>query len=142
MNILIQPSLLLRRLIVLLLLWFGGRAGWAASLTVSPSTIRDTYNGYITLEIGALTNGETVVMEKFADINVNGAIDAGDILLQSFRLTDGVPSTIGGVTNINMPGDATPAASNITARLNFSPPGPDKIAGSYAFKLSSPTGRF
>ena len=121
-----------------------GLAGLAhgATLSVSPSTISNTYNGYITLTIGGLTNGETVVIEKFADANTNGVIDAGDFLLQSFRLTDGVSSTIGGVTNINVPGDANPAASNIIAQVNYSAPQPDHIVGKYEFKLSSPGGRF
>ena len=124
----------------LLSLWLN--AADAATLAVSPSTISNAYNGYVTLTIGGLTNTETVLIEKFADANTNGVIDAGDFLVQSFRLTDGQASTIAGVTNINVPGDATSANSAITALLNFSAIQPDHIIGKYAFKLSSPSGRF
>src|SRR5262245_41194444 len=63
----------------------------AASFGVSPSAISDQYTGYITFSIGGLSSagGETVLVEKFFDANANGVIDAGEPLVQSFRLTDG-----------------------------------------------------
>src|SRR6185295_14363151 len=91
----------------------------AVSFTVTPAAISNQYAGMITLTIGGLTNGETVSIDKFLDANTNGVIDGGDLLAQRFQLTDGQMSLIGGKTNINVPGDSNPAASNITTLLNF-----------------------
>src|SRR5512140_2320135 len=88
----------------------------AATISITPSTVSNLYAGNITLQISGLTNGETVLVERFLDLNVNGAIDAGEPLVQSFRLTDGRVSSIGGVRNGNIPGDNDLATnSQITA---------------------------
>jgi hypothetical protein len=115
----------------------------AATFTVTPSAVSNTYTGTITLQIGGLTNGETVVVQEFLDANTNGAIGAADWLVQQFRLTDGVANIIGGVTNINVPGDSTPTDGAITARMNFlTSAAAVPVAGRYLYKLSSPSGRF
>jgi hypothetical protein len=115
----------------------------AATFTVTPSAVSNTYTGTITLQIGGLTNGESVVVQEFLDANTNGVIGAGDWLVQQFRLTDGVASVIGGVTNINVPGDSTPTNGAITAQMNFATIAAGApIAGRYLYKLSSPSGRF
>jgi len=115
----------------------------AATLTNTPSAVSNTYAGIITLQIGGLTNGETVVVEKFYDLNTNGVVDAGDMLGQSFRLTDGQVSTIGGVTNLNVPSDLNASTGAITAQLDFQDTASvDHIIGRYAFRVSSPSGRF
>jgi hypothetical protein len=115
----------------------------AVTFTVTPSAISNTYSGPITLQVGGLNNGETVVVQQFLDANTNGIIDAGDWLVQQFRLTDGVASVIGGVTNINVPGDATPTNGAITAVMNFVTSGSAlPLSGQSLYKLSSPTGRF
>src|SRR5664280_2841589 len=80
----------------------------AVSFTVTPSTISNTYSGNITLNITGLNTSETVVVQKFLDINDNGAIDASDWLVGQWQLTDGQSTVIGGVTNVNVPGDSTP----------------------------------
>jgi hypothetical protein len=114
----------------------------AVSFTVTPSAISNQYAGMITLAITGLTNGEPVAIDKFLDANTNGVIDGGDLLQQRFPLTDGQVSLIGGATNVNVPGDSNPAASNITALLNFESIDLEHIVGSYLFKVSSPTARF
>ncbi|MGA3181056.1 MAG: leucine-rich repeat protein [Verrucomicrobiota bacterium] len=117
----------------------------AVSFSVTPSAVSNTYNGYITLQIGGLTNGESVVIQKFLDINGNGVIDPSDWLVQQFNLSDGVPGmVIGGVTNFNVPGDTDGVANGqITAAVNFySPGGVQNIAGTYLYKLSSPVAHF
>ena len=140
----IPPSFLSRRFCCVLLGVALGMAGGVhgATLTVTPSAISNTYSGAITLTIGGLTNGETVVMEKYFDLNTNSVIDAGDFLTQSFRLTDGLLSTIGGKTNLNVPGDSTATNGAITTQLNFYRFGAEHLVGKYAFRLSSPTARF
>jgi hypothetical protein len=77
----------------------------AATLSVTPNSISNLYPGNITLQINGLTNGETVLVERFLDINTNGVIDVSEPLVQSFRVTDGKVDSIGGVRNLNIPGD-------------------------------------
>ena len=60
-----------------------------ATFTNTPTAVSNTYSGIITLQIGGLTNTETVVVQKFMDLNTNGVIDGGDQLVQQFNLTDG-----------------------------------------------------
>ena len=128
---------------IILLAIFGQTAFAAASLTVSPSVVSNTYSGPITLQISGLTSGDSVVVQKYLDANTNGVIDAGDRLWQQFNLTDGQAGmVIGGVTNINVPGDTDTTAGQITAKLNFSMEFSQTFAGNYLFKVSSPSGHF
>jgi hypothetical protein len=115
----------------------------AVSFTVTPSTISNTYSGNITLNITGLNTSETVVVQKFLDINNNGAIDASDWLVGQWQLTDGQSTVIGGVTNVNVPGDSTPPDGAITWAQSFVTAGMmPHMVGRYLYKLSSPTGRF
>src|ERR1043166_2951075 len=115
----------------------------AVGFTVSPSAVSNTYNGSIILQVTGLSGGETVVIQKFLGANTNGVIDGGDLLVQQFQLTDGQASVIGGVTNINVPGDIDSTAAQITASLNSGLMGfEQQILGKYLFKLSSPAGSF
>ena len=127
--------------------WLGGEDSVLAqvSFNVSPSAVSNTYAGAITLHVAGLTNDDPVVVQKFLDLNTNGVVDPGDYLVQQFNLTDGQAGmVIGGVTNINVPGDTDGATNGqITALLNFR--GGDfvqNIAGQYIFVLSSPSGDF
>lgn len=116
----------------------------AVTFTVAPAAVSNSYNGSITLQITGLASGDTVVVEKFLDLNTNGIVDPGDWLVQQFNLTDGQPGmVIGGVTNFNVPGDSAATAGQITAKLNFSNGDfVQNIAGQYLFRLSSPSGHF
>ncbi|HEU0037634.1 MAG TPA: carboxypeptidase-like regulatory domain-containing protein, partial [Verrucomicrobiae bacterium] len=115
----------------------------AVSFTVTPSAVSNTYTGNLTLQVAGLTNGETVVVQKFLDANTNSTVDAADLLVQQFQLKDGQASLFGTVTNINVPGDTDSTAGQITAQLIFQNGDfVQKIAGKYAFKLSSPSGNF
>ena len=101
--------------------------------------VRNTYTGQITLQVSGLTAGGTVVVQKFLDLNTNGVIDNGDLLVQQFSLTDGQAGmAFGGVTNFNVPGDTDGAANgHIAAKLNFQ--GGDllqNVVGKYLFKVS------
>jgi hypothetical protein len=139
------PHVSLTALAWLLAIWLGGEAvGWSAvTFTISPNSVSNTYNGTISLFIGGLTNGETVVVQKFLDANTNGVIDAGDLLVQHLKLTDGTNSVIGGVTNFNVPGDLNTATGEITSDLIFQNGDfVQNIIGKYLFKLSSPVGHF
>jgi len=108
----------------------------AATLTVTPASTSNTYTGTITLNIGGLTNGETVLIQKFLDANRSGVIDGGDILWQQFRLTDGKASVFYDgatpVTNLNAVGDLDSTAGQITARFNLPASGFEQtIVGNY-----------
>jgi hypothetical protein len=117
----------------------------AVTFSVTPSAVSNTYNGTITLQIAGLTNGETVVIQKYLNASGQGVIATNDWLVEQFNLTDGQPGmVIGGVTNFNVPGD-TDGMSNgqITADLNFQNGDfMQDIVGEYLFKLSSPVGHF
>ena len=115
----------------------------AVGFSVTPPTVSSTYIGNITLQITGLTSGQTVVVQKFLDANTNGVIDGADLLWQQFQLTDGQASAIGGVTNINVPGDTDTTPGRITARVFFrTDDTPLNIIGRYAYRLFSPTGLF
>jgi len=116
----------------------------AVTFTVTPPTVSNTYNGTITLQIAGLTNGETVLIQKYLNLSGQGVLATNDWLVQQFNLTDGQPGMVfGGVTNFNVPGDTDATAGQITAVLNFQNGDfIQNIAGAYLFKLSSPVGHF
>ena len=117
----------------------------AATLTVSPSVVSNTYPGVITLQIGGLTNGEQVIIQKWLDGNANGSIDASEPVIDIFKITDNniTSALIGGITNLNVPFDLNSATGAITTTLNF----PEAVTlenmvGHYVFQVVSPSGRF
>ena len=128
---------------MLLTAWFCSSVGQAATLTVSPAVTSNTYSGVITLTITGLTNHEPVVLQKFLDANTNGLIDAGEVMLDQFSLSESGVTTIGGITNLNVPFDSDNSTSTITTALNFAPPLTlENITGQHIFKLTSPAARF
>ena len=116
----------------------------AVTLTITPAAVSNTYNGLITLQVKGLTTGETVVVQKFLDLDGSGVIDASAWLVQQFQLTDGQPGmVIGGIVNSNVPGDTDTIAGQITAQLRFNNGDfRQTFGGKYLYKLSSPTGGF
>jgi len=116
----------------------------AVTFAVTPAVVSNTYPGTITLSASNLAGGETVLVQKYLDLNTNGVIDGNDMLVQQFNLTDGQAGmVIGGVTNLNVPGDGNTTASNITATLNFKNGDfMQNLVGKYLYKLSSPIGHF
>src|SRR5580704_5560228 len=110
-------------LILLILATFPSQhAAAAVTFSNTPAVTSNTYFGPITLQISGLTNGETVVVQKFLDANTNGIVDAGDWLWQQFTLTDGSASVFTNgailVTNFNVPCDLDGVTNGaITAKL-------------------------
>ena len=116
----------------------------AVGLTVNPSSISNTYSGAVTLQISGLTNGETVLVERFLDANTNGLVDTGELLVQSFLVTDGQVTSFGGIRDTNVPGDDDGTIDKaIQTSVNFSG-GPEfsRAAGQQLFRVSSPTSNF
>lgn len=132
-----------RWLAVLPGLFLGAGLPAAVNFTVSPSAVSNTDLGYLSLQVTGLAAGESVVAQRFLDLNTNGVIDGADLLWEQFTLTDGQASVIGGVTNINVPGDTDPTAGRITAQVKFPTHEPGlEFVGRYAWRLSSPTAQF
>jgi len=115
------------------------------TLTVNPSIVSNTYPGVITLTITGLTNTEKVAVQRWVDLNGNSAIDAGEPMMDSFKIMDNDNSSaiIGGITNVNVPIDGNPSPGAITTALNF-PPGMslENLTAHFVYSVVSPTGRF
>ncbi|HEV2329427.1 MAG TPA: carboxypeptidase-like regulatory domain-containing protein [Verrucomicrobiae bacterium] len=116
----------------------------AVTFTDSPSSVSNTYSGFITLQISGLTSGDTVVVQKFLDANANGIVDRGDELVQQFNLADNQPGqVIDNVTNYNVPCDTNSTGGAITTSLNFQNGDfVQNLIGKYLYVLSSPSNHF
>ena len=126
-----------RLLLAGVLLFTAGRAG-AAVLTVSPTSVTNAFNGVVTLTITGLNSaGQTVVVEKFFDSNNSNSINAGDLLVQRFKVTDGQVTSIAGHRNVNVPGDEDAVASALTTKVYFTPQEiTGRISGRYIYRVS------
>jgi hypothetical protein len=138
--------------LAVLWLWAGTSATQASAVitfTNFPSTVSNTYNGIITLEINGLTNGVTnVVVQKYLDTDTNGFIDGNDLLVQQFQLVVGQSpvftngSTLVTATNF-MAADVSLATNEIITPLNFQNGDfMQNLIGQYLYKVSSPSGQF
>ncbi len=67
----------------------------AATLTVTPPHLAWNDNQWVVGEIAGLTPGEAVVLELYLDVNADGQLDAGDLLIRSFPLQDGAQNSFG-----------------------------------------------
>src|SRR2546425_641069 len=125
-------------------LWTGTVSRAAVALTLNPSTISNTYSGSISLQITGLMNGETVLLERFIDANANAIIDSGELLVQSFDVTDGRLTVFGGVRDTNIAGDENGITNGLINTLVYFSASPEfgRGVGSYVFRVSSPTARF
>jgi hypothetical protein len=117
----------------------------AASLSISPSAVTNDYSGTIGLDITGLGSAREVVVEKFADLNTNGIVDPGEPMMLSFTVTDGQLPLIGGVRNLNVPGDED-GAVNGQMRVELFYPGVDTtldhFEGNYLYRISSSASAF
>ena len=90
-------------------------------LTFSQSTVTRGSPGQVTLEVTNLSPGDRILVQKYIDLDTNGIVDEGDMLVQQFEITDGQGSpVIDGVTNFNVPGDLDPLrmlSGSISAQL-------------------------
>ena len=115
----------------------------AVTLTVTPAVVSNTYPGVITLNITGLTNTEQVTVQRWFDGNANGAIDAGEVLMEQFKIKDGGAMVISGITNLNAPFDSNTATGAITTTLNFAASmAIENMTGHFTYAVVSPTGRF
>ncbi len=112
------------------------------TLILSTASISSAFFGSVGLQIGNLDVGESVRLERFQVNTTNGTVDAAAILQQSLLLTDGQQGLIGGVPNINLIADLTPADGAITAQVDFFTGFVPQMIGDYVFRISSPSNRF
>ena len=135
---------------LIMLLWLVGLAFSApaqVNVSVSPTTVSNTYVGYLTYTITGLTNGEMVLVQKFLDVNTNGVIDGQDLLVKQGKWTDGRVMAFDGVTNLNVSGDMDSTPGQITAQVLFQTAFSyrnvwQSLIGNYLTRVSSLTGRF
>src|SRR2546422_551410 len=118
----------------------------AVGLSVSPANITNDYVGKVTLTMTGLSAGQTVLVERFSDVNGNGVVDAAtDGAARSFTVTDGQLPIIGGVRNLNVPGDDD-GVVNGQIRVDLDSPGIDIIfstaSGSFIYRVSDPVNGF
>lgn len=112
------------------------------AVTVTPSATSNTYSGAITLNITGLTNGQSVKVQTYLDLNSNGVVQANDPLMDVFNVTDGGVTVIGGITNISIPYDSNPTTGAITTALSFAAP-LENVTGQRIYRvLSNPSGAF
>jgi len=116
----------------------------AATLSISPSVISNTYTGVITLQISNILSGDEVQVNKYIDFDGSGVLQTNDLLVDSFKITDnGTDGIYGSITNVNVPVDTDSTTGAITTTLNFAPQlSLENMVGHYIYKVSSPVKDF
>ena len=117
----------------------------AASLGVSPSAMAYNDTGVLTLSVTGLPgNGGTVRVDQYVDANGNASIDAGEIHILSFFVTDGEVAMFAGERNFDVPGDEDGAADGaVMVELTLRRlPEFNRAVASYIFRISSPSAAF
>ena len=117
------------------------RSALASGLTVavSPVAVTNDYVGAISINISNLVSGHSVRVERILDANGNGVIDAGEISYQTFIVTNGQRPLIGGVRNLNVPGDEDLTSDTV---IQTRVPYPDlsgtldKIAAKWVYRVT------
>jgi hypothetical protein len=113
----------------------------AIGLTISPPAITNDSIGKVTLTITNLTAGKTVNVEWYADLNTNGIIDAGDLLITSFQVTDGQVPLVAGLRNLNVPGDEDGLTNGQIRVVSYYPSVTSSTAiGTSLIRVSDPSG--
>lgn len=71
-----------------------GLPGQSATLAISPKTIAENYQGWLTITLSGLPGGATAMLELAADFDGDGTFDSEDIAYRYFPVADGVASPI------------------------------------------------
>ena len=112
----------------------------AVTLQITPTVVSNDFVGKITLSLQGVTAGSTVKVAKVLDVNTNGVIDDQDLLVRSAILADGQVPSIGGVRDLNVPGDEDGTADG-KIQSDWWFPGVERIGGNLAGRfLFSVTG--
>jgi len=122
--------------------WFAAAASGAVDATLTPSITSSSSTTPVVLNVTGLTNGAAVIVERFVDADANGTVDAGEFLAETFTVTDGQVTSIGGVRNTNIPGDEDLTADGQIS-INVHPAlGSElgRVAGSHVIRVSGTFG--
>lgn len=123
---------------------FPAAAGAAVNLEISPNNVDSEYAGNITVNVTGLANGQSVRVETFLDFDGNGDVDSGDLMVQSFTVTDGQALSVAGERNSNVPGDEDGSGNGrIRAVLTYRALAEaSRVAAKYVYRASAATGNF
>jgi hypothetical protein len=110
----------------------------AATFSISPSTAAADYAGDVTLLIGGLSAGQSVLIEAFGDDNANGAVDSSEQLVMSLWVTDGERPNFPPSTTRLGPGDDDGATNSAVSKVLRLPLLAERLqlTGSYVFRVS------
>lgn len=116
----------------------------AVDATVTPASLTTDSVAAVTVHVTGLPPGGSVLIERYVDSNGNGVVDPGEMLAEAHTVTDGQVTTIGGVRNLNIPGDEDGAVDGQVSyrfrpRLNAEL---GRLAGTQLIRISSPTSAF
>jgi hypothetical protein len=113
---------------------------------INPSTLSNNFTGQIVLNVtGATIADQPLRVEKWIDLNRNGSVDSDDYVVESFDLTDGQQTRIGGARNFNVPGDNDGAINGEIQCVLFYPGvagWANKIAGHFVYRISDSQNSF
>ena len=117
----------------------------APALSVAPASLPVDVSDDIVVTVDGLASGDTVRLERYLDVNGNGLVDAGDLLVQSALVRDGGVALVDGQPDLSQPGDLDAGSLDGRIVTHFNRPGsPElgRIVGTYLIRVSSPTSAF
>ena len=113
-------------------------SGKAATFSISPASAGADHIGDVTLSVGGLSAGQSVVIEVFGDDNASGAVDSGERLVMSLQVADGERSNLPPSTTRLGPGDDDGATNSAVLKILRLPLLAERLqlSGSYVFRVS------
>jgi hypothetical protein len=129
----------LRSVLCLAILFHFAISVRGATFNVSPASLANDDSTPVTLNISGLALQQTVLVERYHDANTNGQVDSGELLLLSFRVTDGKVEMFGGVPDPAIPGDQDGLTNGqISVSLTLSALAEaNRLVGNYVFRVSA-----
>ena len=92
-------------------------AGLSVDLAVSPTTVAWNQDTWVTCAVSGVTPGANVELELYRDVDRDGVVGAGDLLVRHHDVTDGATNTLGALSIV----DDTDGAANgaISSRVSY-----------------------
>ena len=129
----LKPALKLIFLVSMSCFLLLGTAFADPTVQLNPATITSTQQTNVQLSISGLSQGQTVFVEQFVDVNQNGYVDIADALVRSFEMRDGVNSILPG-----MQGDEDSSVNGaVSTTINYHALTEFHSSGSYLFQATS-----
>lgn len=126
------------------LIGIGMQAGaYGVSLQISPSQLVKDQRANLSLDLSGIPAGDSVWFERYADLDGNGMIAPPDFFMDRFGVTDGEFAEMGGVSNLNVPGDEDGAADGrIYSIISLNTHPADQVAPAYLLRAVSLSNAF